>query len=43
MLAKILCPEQYSWLQKTGKENFPNVNLVLSICQLNLYLTISIK
>jgi hypothetical protein len=26
--------------KKTGKENFPNVNLVLSICQLIVYLTI---
>jgi hypothetical protein len=28
----------YSWLQKkkTGNENFPNVNLVLSICQLTI-------
>jgi hypothetical protein len=34
----------YSWLQKkTGNENFPNVNLVLSICQLIVYLTILIK
>jgi hypothetical protein len=34
----------YSWLQKkTGKENFPKVNLGLSICQLNVYLTIPIK
>jgi hypothetical protein len=35
----------YNWLQKkkTGKENFPNVNLVLSICQLIVYLTIPIK
>jgi hypothetical protein len=31
----------YSRLQKkTGNENFPNVNLVLSICQLIVYLTI---
>jgi hypothetical protein len=31
--------------KKTGKENFPNVNLVLSICQLrvNVYLTIPNK
>jgi hypothetical protein len=28
---------------KTGNENFPNVNLVLSICQLIVYLTIPIK
>jgi hypothetical protein len=34
----------YSWLQKkTGNENFPNVNLVLSICQLIVNLTIPIK
>jgi hypothetical protein len=34
----------YSWLQKkTGNENFPNINLVLSICQLIVYLTICIK
>jgi hypothetical protein len=26
--------------KKTGKENFLNVNLVLSICQLIVYLTI---
>jgi hypothetical protein len=31
----------YSWLQKkTGNENFPNVNLVLATCQLNVYLTV---
>jgi hypothetical protein len=29
--------------RKTGKENFPNVNLVLSICQLIVYFTIPIK
>jgi hypothetical protein len=29
--------------RKTGKENFLNVNLVLSICQLNVYLTIPIS
>jgi hypothetical protein len=29
--------------KKTGNENFPNVNLVLAICQLIVYLTISIK
>jgi hypothetical protein len=29
--------------KKTGNENVPNVNLVLSICQLIVYLTISIK
>jgi hypothetical protein len=29
--------------KKTGNENFPNVNLVLSICQLVVYFTISIK
>jgi hypothetical protein len=28
--------------KKTGNENFPNVNLVLSICQLIAYLTIPI-
>jgi hypothetical protein len=34
----------YSWLQKkTGNENFPNVNLVLSICQLIVYLTVPVK
>jgi hypothetical protein len=33
----------YSLLQKTGNENFPNVNVVLSICQLIVYLTIPIK
>jgi hypothetical protein len=33
-----------SWLQKkTGNENFPNVNLVLSICQLIVCLTIPVK
>jgi hypothetical protein len=35
---------KYSWLQKkTGNENFHNVNLVLSIGQLFVYLTIPIK
>jgi hypothetical protein len=35
---------KYSWLQKkTGSENFHNVNLVLSICQLIVYLIIPIK
>jgi hypothetical protein len=29
--------------KKKGYENFPNVNLVLSICQLIVYLTIPIK
>jgi hypothetical protein len=29
--------------KKTGNENFPNVNLVLSICQLIVYLTIPVK
>jgi hypothetical protein len=29
--------------KKTGKQNFPNVNLVLSICQLIVHLTIPIK
>jgi hypothetical protein len=29
--------------KKTGNENFSNVNLVLSICQLIVYLTVSIK
>jgi hypothetical protein len=29
--------------KKTGNENFPNVNLILSICQLIVYLTIPIK
>jgi hypothetical protein len=29
--------------KKSGNENFPNVNLVLSICQLIVYLTIPIK
>jgi hypothetical protein len=38
------CKTMYSWLQKkTESENFPNVNLVLSICQLIVYLTIHIK
>jgi hypothetical protein len=27
-------------VKKTGKEKFPHVNLVLSICQLIVYLTI---
>jgi hypothetical protein len=27
-------------LQKEGNVNFPNVNLVLSICQITVYLTI---
>jgi hypothetical protein len=35
VMPEIPCLELYSWLQKkTGNENFPNVNLVLSICQL---------
>jgi hypothetical protein len=29
--------------KKTGNENVPNVNLVLSICQLIVYLAIPIK
>jgi hypothetical protein len=29
--------------KKSGNENFPDVNLVLSICQLIVYLTIPIK
>jgi hypothetical protein len=29
--------------KKTGNENFPNVNLILSICQLIVYLTIPVK
>jgi hypothetical protein len=29
--------------KKTGNEIFPNVNLVLFICQLILYLTIPVK
>jgi hypothetical protein len=35
--------KSYSWLQKkkTGNENFSNVNLVLTICQLIVYLTIT--
>jgi hypothetical protein len=33
----------YCWLQKNENENFPNVNLVLSICQLIVYLTIPVK
>jgi hypothetical protein len=42
LVAKFLL--MYSWLQKkTGDENFPNVNLVLSICQLIVYLTIPVK
>jgi hypothetical protein len=32
-----------SFKKKTGDENFPNVNLVWSICQLIVYLTIPIK
>jgi uncharacterized protein (DUF2225 family) len=43
-MKKCFCSIRYSWLQKkTGKENFPNVNLVWSICQFNVYLTIPIK
>jgi hypothetical protein len=35
---------EYSRLQKkTGNENVPNVNLILFICQLIVYLTIPIK
>jgi hypothetical protein len=29
--------------KKSGNENFPNVNLILFICQLTVYLTITIK
>jgi hypothetical protein len=29
--------------KKTGNEFFPNVNLILFICQLTVYLTIPIK
>jgi hypothetical protein len=29
--------------EKTGNEIFPNVNLVLNICQLIVYLTVPIK
>jgi hypothetical protein len=29
--------------KKTENENFPNVNLILSICQLTVYLTIPIE
>jgi hypothetical protein len=29
--------------KKSGNENFPNVNLILSICQLIVYFTIPIK
>jgi hypothetical protein len=29
--------------KKTGNKNFPNVNLVLTICQLIVYLTVPIK
>jgi hypothetical protein len=34
-------PELFA--NKTGNENFPNVNLVLSICQLIVYLTIPVS
>jgi hypothetical protein len=34
----------YSWLQKKPEnENFSNVNLILSICQLTAYLTIPVE
>jgi hypothetical protein len=34
----------YNWLQKTtGKGHFPDVNLVLFICQLIVYLPILVK
>jgi hypothetical protein len=34
--------KSYSWLQKkTGYEIFSNVNLVLTICQLIVYLTMT--
>jgi hypothetical protein len=34
--------KSYSWLQKkTGNENFSNVNLMLTICQLIVYLTMT--
>jgi hypothetical protein len=34
--------KSYSWLQKkTGNENVSNVNLVLTICQLIVYLTMT--
>jgi hypothetical protein len=29
--------------KKTGNENFPNVNLILFICQLIVYFTIPVK
>jgi hypothetical protein len=29
--------------KKSGNENFPNVNLILSVCQLIVYLAIPIK
>jgi hypothetical protein len=34
---------QLNLKKKTGNENFPNVNLVLNICQLIVYLTVPIK
>jgi hypothetical protein len=40
----ILLSKLYTRLQKkTGNKNFPNVNLVFSICQLIIYFTIAIK
>jgi hypothetical protein len=41
---QLLSLRRYSWMQKkTGNENFPNVNLVVPICQLIVYFTIPIK
>jgi hypothetical protein len=43
-ITAIIKNKNQDWLQKkTGNENFPNVNLVLSICQLIVCLTIPVK
>jgi hypothetical protein len=46
-VAMEILKKNYSHVQlvvkKSGNENFPNVNLILSICQLFVYLTIPIK
>jgi hypothetical protein len=35
--------ESTAEFRKMGNEMFPNVNLVLNICQLSVYLTVLIK
>jgi hypothetical protein len=44
LTTSFFCSRQYTAVQlvakKSGNENFPNVNLILSVCQLIVYLTI---